>query len=87
MDESTNHDVRMVGESRDSVDVLLVFVSVELLSPFLSLTTFQAGLFSAVVSAFVSQTYQSLQADYAQVSASLLFEMVLIQRASERFLS
>ncbi|SJK98272.1 uncharacterized protein ARMOST_01535 [Armillaria ostoyae] len=47
LDESTNHDVRMVGESRDSVDVLLVF----------------AGLFSAVV------------------SASLLFEMVLIQRA------
>ncbi len=81
MDESTNHDVRMVGESRDSVDVLLVFVSIELLSPFLLLTTFQAGLFSAVVSAFVSQTYQSLQADYAQVSASLLFEMVLIQRA------
>ncbi|PBK86633.1 hypothetical protein ARMGADRAFT_855374, partial [Armillaria gallica] len=65
LDESTNRDVRMVRESRDSVDVLLVF----------------AGLFSAVVSAFVSQTYQSLQADYAQVSASLLFEMVLIQRA------
>ncbi len=81
MDESTNHDVRMVGESRDSVDVLLVFVSIELLSPFLSLMTFQAGLFSAVVTTFVSQTSQSLQADYAQVSASLLFEMILIQRA------
>ncbi|KAK0215297.1 hypothetical protein EDD85DRAFT_742163, partial [Armillaria nabsnona] len=65
LDESTNHDVRMVRESRDSVDVLLVF----------------AGLFSAVVTTFVSQTSQSLQADYAQVSASLLFEMVLIQRA------
>ncbi|KAK0196039.1 hypothetical protein F5146DRAFT_315306 [Armillaria mellea] len=65
VDESTNHDVRMVGESRDSVDVLLFF----------------AGLFSAVVTTFVSQTSQNLQADYAQVSASLLFEMVLIQRA------
>ncbi|KAK0226641.1 hypothetical protein IW262DRAFT_1457879 [Armillaria fumosa] len=65
VDESTNHDVRMVGESRDSVDVLLVF----------------AGLFSAVVTTFVTQTSQSLQADYAQVSASLLFEIVLIQRA------
>ncbi|KAK0493139.1 hypothetical protein EDD18DRAFT_431297 [Armillaria luteobubalina] len=46
VDESKIHDARMVGESRDSVDVLLVF----------------AGLFSAI-------------------SASLLFEMVLIQGA------
>ncbi|KAK0202108.1 hypothetical protein DFS33DRAFT_1489906 [Desarmillaria ectypa] len=28
LDESTNYDARMVGESRDSVDVLLVFVSI-----------------------------------------------------------
>ncbi|KAK0195903.1 hypothetical protein F5146DRAFT_895036, partial [Armillaria mellea] len=65
VDESTNHDVRIVRESRETVDVLLVF----------------AGLFSAVVTTFVTQTYQNLQADYGQVSASLLFEMVLIQRA------
>ncbi|SJL10362.1 uncharacterized protein ARMOST_13748 [Armillaria ostoyae] len=65
VDESTNYDARMVGESRDSVDVLLVF----------------AGLFSAVVTTLVSQTSQSLQADYTQVSAALLFEIVLIQRA------
>ncbi|KAK0470813.1 hypothetical protein IW261DRAFT_1672266 [Armillaria novae-zelandiae] len=58
VDESKNHDARMAGESRDSVDVLLVFRTT-----------------------FVGQTSQSLQADYAQVSASLLFEMVLIQRA------
>ncbi|KAK0493151.1 hypothetical protein EDD18DRAFT_431859 [Armillaria luteobubalina] len=65
VDESKNHDARMVAESRETVDVLLVF----------------AGLFSAVVTTFVAQTSQSLQANYAQVSASLLFEMVLIQRA------
>ncbi|KAK0470856.1 hypothetical protein IW261DRAFT_1672378, partial [Armillaria novae-zelandiae] len=65
VDESKNHDARMDRESRESLDVLLVF----------------AGLFSAVVTAFVAQTSQSLQADYAQVSASLQFEMVLIQRA------
>ncbi|KAK0462083.1 uncharacterized protein EV420DRAFT_1528836, partial [Desarmillaria tabescens] len=52
----------MIGESRDSVDVLLVF----------------AGLFSGVVTTFVSQTSQSLQADYPQISAALIFEMVLI---------
>ena len=34
MDESTNHDARIVRESRDTVDVLLVFVSVQVLSPF-----------------------------------------------------
>ncbi len=80
MDESTNYDARMVGESRDSVDVLLVFVS-SCLYFFFVAEMFQAGLFSAVVTTFVSQTSQSLQADYAQVSAALLFEIVLIQRA------
>ncbi|KAK0227856.1 hypothetical protein IW262DRAFT_558338 [Armillaria fumosa] len=64
-DESRNHDANMVEESRDNVDVLLVF----------------AGLFSAVVTTFVVQTSQSLQVDYAAMSASLLYESVLIQRA------
>ncbi|KAK0485588.1 hypothetical protein EDD18DRAFT_1360755 [Armillaria luteobubalina] len=65
VDESKNHDVRMVAESRDSVNMLLIF----------------ASLFSAVVTTFISQTSQNLQPDYAQMSASLLFEMVLIQCA------
>ncbi|PBK79082.1 hypothetical protein ARMGADRAFT_874700, partial [Armillaria gallica] len=63
--ESEIHDANMVEEIRDNVDVLLVF----------------AGLFSAVVTTFVVQTSQSLQADYVQVSASLLFELILVQRA------
>ncbi|PBK78673.1 hypothetical protein ARMSODRAFT_925129 [Armillaria solidipes] len=63
--ESAIHDANMVEEIRDNVDVLLVF----------------AGLFSAVVTTFVVQTSQNLQADYAQVSASLLFELLLVQRA------
>ncbi|KAK0230020.1 hypothetical protein IW262DRAFT_1243999, partial [Armillaria fumosa] len=63
--ESAIHDASKVEEYRDNVDVLLVF----------------AGLFSAVVTTFVVQTSQSLQADYAQVSASLLFELLLVQRA------
>ncbi|SJL04841.1 uncharacterized protein ARMOST_08212 [Armillaria ostoyae] len=64
-DESRIHDASMVEESRDNVDVLLVF----------------AGLFSAVVTTFVAQTYQNLQVDYAAMSASLLYESVLVQRA------
>ncbi|KAK0441041.1 hypothetical protein EV421DRAFT_2020087 [Armillaria borealis] len=63
--QSAIHDANMVEEIRDNVDVLLVF----------------AGLFSAVVTTFVVQTSQSLQADYAQASASLLFELLLVQRA------
>ncbi|KAK0439218.1 hypothetical protein EV421DRAFT_876136 [Armillaria borealis] len=64
-DETQIHDTAMVEDSRDSVDVLLVF----------------AGLFSAVVTTFVVQTSQNLQLDFGEVSASLLFELVLIQRA------
>ncbi|KAK0441419.1 hypothetical protein EV421DRAFT_732294 [Armillaria borealis] len=64
-DENRIHDANMVEESRDNVDVLLVF----------------AGLFSAVVTTFAVQTSQSLQPDYAAMSASLLYESVLVQRA------
>ncbi|SJL04852.1 uncharacterized protein ARMOST_08223 [Armillaria ostoyae] len=64
-DESRIHDVHMVEQARDSADGLLVF----------------AGLFSAVVTTFVVQTSQSLQPNYAAMSASLLYESVLIQRA------
>ncbi|PBK78431.1 hypothetical protein ARMSODRAFT_947339 [Armillaria solidipes] len=65
IDERAIHDTSMVEEARDGVDVLLVF----------------AGLFSAVVTTFVAQTSQSLQADYTEMSADLLFEMISIQRA------
>ncbi|PBK92806.1 hypothetical protein ARMGADRAFT_1080027 [Armillaria gallica] len=65
VDERAIHDANMVEESRDGVDVLLVF----------------AGLFSAVVTTFVAQTSQSLQADFTEMSANLLFEMINIQRA------
>ncbi len=41
----------------------------------------KAGLFSAVVTTFVAQTSQSLQSDYAAMSASLLYESILVQRA------
>lgn len=41
----------------------------------------QAGLFSAVVTTFVVQTSTALQADYAQISVSIMLELVAIQRA------
>ncbi|KAK0227850.1 hypothetical protein IW262DRAFT_1531589 [Armillaria fumosa] len=64
-DESRKHDDNMVEESQDNSDVLLVF----------------AGLFLAVITTFVAQTSQSLQVDNAAMSASLLYESVLLQRA------
>lgn len=41
----------------------------------------KAGLFLAVVTTFVAQTYQHLQVEYAPRSESLLFDLVLVQRA------
>ncbi|KAK0492103.1 hypothetical protein EDD18DRAFT_1034822, partial [Armillaria luteobubalina] len=64
-DESRNNDSNMVEQFQDSVNLSLV----------------SAGLFSAVVTAFVVQSSQNLQPNYAAMSASLLYELVLIQRA------
>ncbi|PBK83082.1 hypothetical protein ARMGADRAFT_678549 [Armillaria gallica] len=71
----------MVEESRDNVDVLVVFVSPHSHVSASLLGVSKAGLFSAVVTTFVAQTYQDLQAYHTAMSASLLFELVLIQRA------
>ncbi|KAL1745424.1 hypothetical protein HDZ31DRAFT_36536, partial [Schizophyllum fasciatum] len=66
-DEATTADAAMVGGLNGTLDVLLVF--------------FQAGLFSAVVTTFVAQSSQALAPDYAQITASLVYELTLLQRA------
>ncbi|KAK0489687.1 hypothetical protein EDD18DRAFT_1189008 [Armillaria luteobubalina] len=66
LEECARFDAEMVEGWRDGLDVLLVF----------------AGLFSAVVTTFVAQTSQSLQVDYSQVTASLLLELINVQRAA-----
>ncbi|KAF8906413.1 hypothetical protein CPB85DRAFT_1172824, partial [Mucidula mucida] len=48
----------------DALDVLLVF----------------AGLFSAVVSTFICQTFQTLQVDPNEVTSSLILELLSVQR-------
>ncbi|KAF9042786.1 hypothetical protein BDZ89DRAFT_1128398 [Hymenopellis radicata] len=63
VEEAAAYDANMVGQSRDGLDVMLVF----------------AGLFSAVVTSFLVQVSQSLQADYAQMSAVLLHDLIFIQ--------
>ncbi|KAI5831930.1 hypothetical protein K523DRAFT_236395 [Schizophyllum commune Tattone D] len=43
---------------------------------------YTADLFSAVVTTFVSQSSQALNLDYVQITASLVYELVLMQRAA-----
>ncbi|KAK0455559.1 uncharacterized protein EV420DRAFT_577435 [Desarmillaria tabescens] len=66
LEECLPFDSEMVEGWRDGLDVLLVF----------------AGLFSAVVTTFVAQTSQSLQVDYGAVTASLLIELINVQRSA-----
>ncbi|KAK0492711.1 hypothetical protein EDD18DRAFT_1010662, partial [Armillaria luteobubalina] len=65
LDESMINDTDMLGNQRGQVNILLVF----------------AGLFSAIVSAFIVQSVGDLQPNYTEVSALLLFDQINIQRA------
>lgn len=64
-EEAQMADAEMVRGMNGTLDVLLVF----------------AGLFSAVVTTFVAQSSQSLATDYAQITASLMYEFIRMQRA------
>ncbi|KAK0442501.1 uncharacterized protein EV420DRAFT_1649666 [Desarmillaria tabescens] len=65
LDESLVYDTDMLGNQRGQVNILLVF----------------AGLFSAIVSAFIAQSAGNLQPNYKQLSALLLFDQINMQRA------
>ncbi|PBK83022.1 hypothetical protein ARMGADRAFT_945592, partial [Armillaria gallica] len=65
IDESSMYDADMLQNQRGEVNILLVF----------------AGLFSAIVSAFIVQSSGSLRPDYQQLSAYLLFDLINVQRA------
>ncbi|KAF8915758.1 hypothetical protein CPB85DRAFT_1217328, partial [Mucidula mucida] len=65
LDEFQIFDSDLAEDARDTVDVLLVF----------------AGLFSAVVTAFLIQTADKLEPDYVQLSSSILYEILVVQRA------
>ncbi|KAL1724933.1 hypothetical protein EV714DRAFT_222247, partial [Schizophyllum commune] len=65
-DEARVADGREMRGLKDTIDNLLIF----------------AGLFSAVVTTFVAQSSTKLEPDYAQITASLTYELVLRQRAS-----
>ena len=68
----------MVSSWKDGIDTLLVFVSRGLHSTCIvvSLTHDQAGLFSAVLTAFIVESYTLLQPDLQSVSIDLLREIL-----------
>ncbi|KIY66601.1 hypothetical protein CYLTODRAFT_323821, partial [Cylindrobasidium torrendii FP15055 ss-10] len=65
-DEASKFDSDMVDDWKDGLDMLLVF----------------AALFSAVLTTFVVETSQALSPDYAEVTASLMVELIAVTRAS-----
>ncbi|KAJ3842725.1 hypothetical protein F5878DRAFT_366208 [Lentinula raphanica] len=65
-DEAAAFDKDMIEELGDSLDVLLIF----------------AGLFSAVITTFVAQTFQALSVDDEMLSMSYLGEIAAILHAS-----
>ncbi|KIY65082.1 hypothetical protein CYLTODRAFT_315387, partial [Cylindrobasidium torrendii FP15055 ss-10] len=65
MEHAEVDDAKMTADMRDALDVLLVF----------------AGLFASVLTTFVAQTSQQLSPDFAEMTASLLFEANALQRA------
>ncbi|KAK0209928.1 hypothetical protein IW262DRAFT_1323774, partial [Armillaria fumosa] len=65
LDESRDCDANIVAEQRGEVNILLVF----------------AGLFSAVVSSFITSSSTKFQPDYQKMSAFLLFDQINIQLA------
>ncbi|KAK0184425.1 hypothetical protein F5146DRAFT_1170227 [Armillaria mellea] len=65
LDERFIHDTDIFGNQRGEINIHPVF----------------AGLFSAVVTIFISQSSVNLQPDYQQISALLLFNQINIQPA------
>ncbi|KZW02475.1 hypothetical protein EXIGLDRAFT_829353 [Exidia glandulosa HHB12029] len=66
-DEATNHDKTLLAGWNKTLDILLIF----------------AGLFSAVATAFVIESYKLLQPDYEEYIATALFVAFSARNASD----
>jgi hypothetical protein len=71
-----NHDVAMIRSHTEEVDTMLILVCAPLRSlPALLSVEVQAGLFSAVLTSFVTEAYTQLQPDNTQLSARILLDI------------
>jgi hypothetical protein len=72
------HDEALVDGWKDEIDSLLVFVRyLRLFISHAGLKCSQAGLFSAVLTAFAVESYQMLSTDPAETSAVLLRQIAV----------
>jgi len=71
-DRVTDIDDRRIDAWNDTLGILLVFVSVRQ-TTVNSLTPHQAGLFSAICTAFIIEVYKSLQTDWEQTTAFAVY--------------
>ena len=67
----------MIADFSDDIDTLLVFVSANPCSKFCHVDIQQAGLFSAVLTAFIIASLVLLQPDNSQTTVQLLSLLVL----------
>jgi hypothetical protein len=84
LDETDQIDAELVNSWKSTLDTLLIFVSGYKYVLFIldnRCCLSQAGLFSAAVATFVTQTTQLLKVDNSDVTSSLLTELVGLQRA------
>lgn len=72
------HDEDMVKAHNENIDTLLVFVSIPYCDPlsYSALTRdYKAGLFSAILTAFIIEAYRLLQQDPAELSVQILLQI------------
>jgi hypothetical protein len=80
VDEATKFDTSLIEGCNRGIDVLLVFVSALLIVNTADVpTVYQTGLFSAVLTTFIIQSYQQLVPDVGETTNSLLAQLVVLQ--------
>jgi len=84
LDEAEAYDDDMLKGFRDTLDSLLVFVSMFLLifASEYKAECHEAALFSAVVTTFVIKTIEVLEPDFKRITVTLMMEQNRLLRAA-----
>jgi len=80
LDERDIADKEYIEDNNATLDGILVFVSLTTLFLTFLAHWYQASIFSAILTTFITQTYQTLLEDPQETSLSLLTELVALQR-------
>lgn len=82
LDEAAKYDSTLTEGSSRGIDVLLVFVRFIKLHMVNSYALSQTGLFSAVLTTFIIQSYQLMLPDTGETTNALLVQLIAIQASS-----